>query len=58
MEQIITITISTGGAAFEVDKGAEVARVLRNLADKFEDGCEPSKTMDINGNAVGVVEYE
>lgn len=54
----ITITISTGNSAFEDNKEYEVARILRGLADKIEDGREPSKLMDVNGNSAGKVVYE
>jgi hypothetical protein len=54
----LTITISTGNSAFEMDKHSEVARILRKLADRFESGGEPSKVMDINGNKVGEVNYD
>lgn len=53
----ITITINTGNAAFSDDPGAETARILRALADKFEAGRggDVSKLMDANGNKVGTV---
>jgi hypothetical protein len=54
----VTIAISTGNAAFEGDYGYELARILRELADKFESGQEPLKIRDINGNTVGSVTYE
>ncbi len=55
------VTIETGNAAFhEVDgaKGIEVARILRDLADRVEEqGCpavgEFYTVRDFNGNAVG-----
>jgi hypothetical protein len=57
MEQI-KITINTGNSAFEGGEGYELARILRGLADKLENGSEPSKLMDINGNSVGTIEYK
>lgn len=53
--------IVTGGAAFhseekEMDnyeRNAEVARILRDVADRIESGEEYGTCMDINGNAVG-----
>lgn len=60
MDKII-ITIKTGNAAFEAFEGLEhyeVARILRRLADKLENGSKPERLLDINGNNVGTVEYE
>lgn len=57
MAERITITIETGNAAFEDAPASEVARILRGLAERFEDagdldGCP---VRDINGNTVGTV---
>ena len=53
----LTITIENlGNAAFEEDKNAEIARILRDLADKIENDNIPVKLRDINGNTVGEVE--
>jgi hypothetical protein len=53
----ITIEINTDHAAFENDAGIEVARILRDLADKIEDWPGASKVTlgcrDLNGNKVG-----
>lgn len=57
MEQII-ITINTENSAFEGNEEHEVARILRNIADKIENGQQPRKPMDINGNSVGSIEYK
>ena len=60
MDQV-TITITTGNAAFgteEFEQNAEIARILRKLADKFEQGDQPEFPVDANGNRVGRVEYE
>jgi len=49
------ITIKTDNAAFE-DNGmaTEMGRILRDLADKIEQGeLPPLKLRDSNGNAVG-----
>jgi hypothetical protein len=62
----ITITIETLNAAFDDgNTGAEIARILRDFADKI-DGSEGyyndpinldgTKLRDINGNKVGTVE--
>lgn len=55
------IHIRTTNAAFEGrEKGRELARILRNLADKVEGRGQPERrevwtVMDINGNKVGTV---
>lgn len=52
---IYTIKINCNTTAFECQPGIEVARMLRKLACKSEDGGEPyvGAILDINGNAVG-----
>jgi hypothetical protein len=52
----IRIEFNTENAAFNEFDGAyyyEVARILRELADKFENGQEPQNINDINGNSIG-----
>ena len=54
---MIRIEINTDNAAFEGDDGrAEVARILRNLADKIEQYHNPEVLMDVNGNRCGTLE--
>lgn len=51
------LQIDTGNAAF--DDGSlklEVARILRDVADRLEVGAYVNKLRDINGNTVGSVE--
>jgi hypothetical protein len=57
MTEKITISIETGNAAFEGDSGYEVARILRKLADEFENygRSQFSGLYDHNGNKVGIV---
>ena len=43
-----------GGDSMQV----EVARILRNLADKVEQGGNRFPLMDINGNVVGYADYK
>jgi hypothetical protein len=43
----------TLNAAFEDDRGHEVARILREIADRVEVGHEYGVAHDINGNTVG-----
>lgn len=56
MEFNLTIT-EMGTAAFvESETGGpeeEVARILRNVADRIESGQDAGVLMDINGNRVG-----
>ena len=58
---MVTIKISTASAAFD-SPGPEIARTLRTLAYKVEDGdllCGPReiKIKDVNGNVVGSFKY-
>jgi hypothetical protein len=56
----ITIRLDTGNAAFE-DKDAEVARIVRHVADLLAAGRiaagvrEAQRLHDFNGNTVGSV---
>jgi hypothetical protein len=56
----VTITIETGSAAFEDSPASEVARILRDMAGRFErDGARPCLTLrDINGNRCGLVSIQ
>ena len=55
----ITITIETNkGSALNDDKLSELTRILTELTEKLKEGKEPNKILDINGNAVGFVEYD
>jgi hypothetical protein len=49
----LTITIRTGNAAFTDDPHAELARIIREYADRLEGGREDCALMDYNGNHVG-----
>ena len=54
---MITITMKTYNAAFE-DYAAEVARILRDLADRYERDqthLDGATLRDLNGNTVGKV---
>lgn len=50
-----TLTIETGNAAFEADRDHEVARILREAADRIEraDHYGEFTLRDYNGNRVG-----
>ena len=52
------ITINCENAAFEDQPGAEIARILRKLADECEEVGHPQfkGLYDFNGNKVGKVE--
>jgi hypothetical protein len=47
------VKISTGNAAFEDNAGTELARILRELADKLDNGETTGILRDYNGNRVG-----
>lgn len=48
-----TVTIDTDNAAFSGDdSGAELARILRAVAARVEDGADDGVEYDINGNRV------
>lgn len=47
------LTIKTDNDAFSEDAGAEVARILREIAEKVENGSTGSGVLDYNGNRVG-----
>jgi hypothetical protein len=50
----LNVTVKSGNEAFKQDAGAEVARILRALADMVGAGEEGYfRLMDHNGNGVG-----
>ena len=51
-----TVTIETDNEAFSRNKGREVARILRRIAERLERGEDSGKAMDLNGNSVGKFE--
>lgn len=52
----VTITINTDNAAFAA--GHEIARILRTIADQFEQQGTAPDPRDINGNIVGNMKIE
>ena len=49
-----TLEIKTSNAAFSSPyTGDEVARILREVADRILNGDTEGRTIDINGNGVG-----
>lgn len=51
----LRLSMELGNDAFADDAASEVARILRVLADRIEQGLpdEPIRLRDINGNTVG-----
>lgn len=52
------VEIETGNAAFEDDRNMELARILRQIAERLENGEDAGRVLDINGNKVGSFEME
>lgn len=50
---MFTLTIKTENEAFGDSPAHEVARILRQIANRLEDGTDSAKVMDVNGNSVG-----
>jgi hypothetical protein len=57
MENIKLMIETTNDAFADGNEKNEVARILRELADKLENGNEPTIMRDYNGNVVGTVIY-
>jgi hypothetical protein len=58
---MFSLTIETDNAAFSPDPGAELARILHELADKLDPlpgQAGSARLRDLNGNTVGRWEYE
>ena len=57
------LQIETDNAAFEHGGGAEIARILRDIADRIfkvessKSFIRTSKLRDLNGNTVGAVDW-
>lgn len=47
------LTIKTDNAVFDDDSNAELARILREVARKLDDGVGCGNLRDGNGNVVG-----
>lgn len=53
------IQFKTDNAAFEDSPASEVARILREVADKIEDGASfEGRVRDCNGNTIGSFELK
>lgn len=53
---MLKIQIETDNAAFEDEKSLECGRILREIADKMEEGYIHGPCLDYNGNKVGTWE--
>ena len=51
------LKIRCDNEAFSGNRNAEVARILRELAEKMENGDTAPRVSDVNGNTVGVARY-
>jgi len=50
----LSLKLNSYSAAFAQDAGAEVARILRDMADRITEGAEgPFYLIDVSGNTVG-----
>jgi hypothetical protein len=55
---VLTIEIFNSGSAFDQDASAEAARILRDFADRLEQGNPPEVLRDINGNNAGTASLD
>lgn len=55
---MLTIDIENTGSAFGDAPEAELARILRELANSIEQGVERTTLYDINGNRCGAVHMD
>ena len=55
---MFSLKFKTDNAAFQDgNKPYEIAKILRELADKIEDGQTEGNIRDINGNSIGAFKY-
>jgi hypothetical protein len=47
------LTVEMENAAFSDDENAELVRILRDAAQRIEDGAVSGYLRDVNGNKVG-----
>jgi hypothetical protein len=55
---MLTIEIFNSGSAFDQDANAEAARILRQFADRLEQGNPPEVLHDSNGNRAGTASID
>lgn len=53
---MFTLRIETDNETFTDNPKAEIARILRETADRLESGRYVNKLRDLNGNTVGSAE--
>jgi hypothetical protein len=51
------LTINCTNAAFDDDPRPEIARILRELADRLDGGITQGGVHDVNGNTVGTFTF-
>lgn len=49
----LSLDLNSNNAAFEDSGEFEVARILRDVADRIESGSTEGRLRDVNGNNVG-----
>jgi len=54
---MFTLRFDTDNAVFEESFASECARILREVADKLEEGDDNGAIRDINGNSIGKWSY-
>lgn len=52
-QEVFKLEVAMINAALEDEPATELARILRNAADRIEQGTNPPHLFDINGNCVG-----
>lgn len=50
---MFTLSFKTDNAAFDDDPTPEIARILREIAQKVDAGIDEGAVYDINGNRIG-----
>ena len=58
MTATFTMTVESANAAFEDEPDEEMARILRIVAEKIDDGYMAGPLLDRNGNTVGHFSYD
>ena len=53
-----TMTIDSSNAAGEDEPTGELVRILRLVADRIDDGYTQGPLLDLNGNTVGLFEFD
>lgn len=53
MTERFELSLKTGNAAFEDQPASEIARIIKDAAERIENGEFEGNLYDINGNRVG-----